>query len=93
MGGGDVAKNQRKNADLPSTLSARNKYVTILYKLLDPHPRCNSFCYLTNRVNEEEDSEEELSETEEAWESAKGGAGGEENVAKNQRKNTDLPSN
>ena len=37
-------------------------------------------------------NDEELSETEEAWESEKGGAGGEENAAKNQRKNTDLPS-
>ena len=34
-------------------------------------------------MNEEEDGEEELSETEEAWESEKGGAGGEENAAKN----------
>ena len=43
-------------------------------------------------MNEEEDGEEELSETEEAWESEKGGAGGDENAAKNRRKNTDLPS-
>ena len=35
---------------------------------------------------------EELSESEEAWECAKGGAGGEENIAKNRRKNADLPS-
>ena len=35
-------------------------------------------------------NDEELSQTEEVWESAKGGAGGEENAAKNQRKNTDL---
>ena len=40
-------------------------------------------------MNEEEDGDEELSETEEAWESAKGG---EKNVPKNQRKNADLPS-
>ena len=37
-----VAKNQRKNSDLPSTSSAQNRYVTILSKLLYPHPRCNS---------------------------------------------------
>ena len=37
-------------------------------------------------------NDEELSEMEEALESAKGGAGGEENVAKNRRKNADLPS-
>ena len=39
-------------------------------------------------MNKEEDGDEELSETEEAWESAKGGAGGEENVGKNRRMQT-----
>ena len=43
-------------------------------------------------MNEEEDGDEELSETEEAWECAKGGTGREENILKNQRKNADLPS-
>ena len=42
-------------------------------------------------MNEEEDGEEELSESEEDWESEKGGAGGEGNAAKN-GKNTNLPS-
>ena len=37
-------------------------------------------------------NEEELSETEEACGNAKGGAGGEENVAKNRGKNADLPA-
>ena len=37
-------------------------------------------------------NDEELSEAEEAREIAKGGATGEENVAKNQIKNVDLPS-
>ena len=40
-------------------------------------------------MNEEEDGDKELSETEEAWESAKGG---EKNVPKHRRKNADLPS-
>ena len=43
-------------------------------------------------MNEEEDGDEELSETEETWENAKGGATGEENIAKNRGKNADLPS-
>ena len=43
-------------------------------------------------MNKEEDGDEELSKTEEAWESAKGGAVGEENIAKNRGKNADLPS-
>ena len=40
-------------------------------------------------MNEEEDGDKELSETEETWESAKGG---EKNVPKHRRKNVDLPS-
>ena len=38
----NVAKNRRKNADLPSTSSAQNRYATVLSKLLHPHPHCNS---------------------------------------------------
>ena len=38
----NVAKYRRKNADLPSASSPQNRCVTILSKLLYPHPRCNS---------------------------------------------------